>query len=62
MSPPDDALRCYAEALRIARVIGYRLIEAGTHAYTGKLRLFQSDWDGAVKEFEQAMDIADDIG
>ena len=58
----DEALRCHTEALAIARDIGYRLIEAASHANMGELHVSQSEWDEAAREFEQAIEIADDIG
>ncbi len=59
---PDDALRCFTEALAIARDIGYRLAEAASHTHIGDLHVSQENWREAARELEQAIEIADDIG
>ncbi len=42
--------------------IGYRFIEAASHTHMGELRLSQGDRGEAAREFEQTIEIADDIG
>jgi tetratricopeptide (TPR) repeat protein len=55
-------LSSYKDVLAIARDIGYRFIEANAHVGMGTLYLSQSGWKEAARAFEQAIEIADDIG
>jgi tetratricopeptide (TPR) repeat protein len=59
---PDEALRCEMKAMEIAREIGYRHAEAESHFNMGELRTSQETWGEAAREFEQAIEIADDTG
>jgi hypothetical protein len=50
------------EALAVAQEIGYRLAEAGVHGAMGEVRAHQDNWSEAAREFEQSIEIADDLG
>jgi tetratricopeptide (TPR) repeat protein len=58
----DLAKQCHRQALRIARGIGYRLIEASVAAHLGAILSDEEDWDGALRELETAIEIAEQIG
>lgn len=62
MGKPEDALRCYTRALAIAREIGYRLIEAASLGELAELQILQQNWPKAAQYFQQAIEIAEDIG
>jgi tetratricopeptide (TPR) repeat protein len=58
----EEALTSLMEAHRLARGIGYRLIEMASSAYLGDAHEDAGDWDKAAEQFRLAIDLADTTG